>query len=141
MGHNPPTISAAQLWAMDGTTIVGSAAGGRGPEPRDPPILTQEITPQGPSPVTHDKQTRPIYWVSSAWHMQSSRSIQMSILLDPLSLPLERAAASLIRRAFSRKGRTNHASEALKTPITRGRERDSNMEWFDLITPWRSPGL
>jgi hypothetical protein len=39
------------------------------------------------------------------------------------------------------KNKTSYASGALKSSIGRGRERDSNMERFELVSPYREPGL
>ena len=147
------STSVAQLWAMDGTRTVGSAANDRGPETRDPPILTQEITPQGPSPLSpvtpnpspsHPRQIDPAhipgikrlaYAIEWCYPNEYTTGSSRPSTGEGSDKPHSRSLFEKLKR------RTSHASGALKTPITRGRESYSNMEWFELITPRRSPGL
>ena len=147
------STSVAQLWAMDGTTIVGSAASGRGPEPRDPLILTQEITAQGPSPPSpvtpnpspsHPREIDPAhipgikrlaYAIESFYPNEYTTGSSQPSTGEGSGKPHSKSLFEKLKR------RTNHGGGVLKTPITRGRERDSNTELFNLITPRRSPGL
>ena len=147
------STSVAQSWAMDGSTNVGSAAGSRGPELRDPPILTQEITPQEPSPpspVTPNPSSSHAEQIDPA-HIPGIKRLAYAILLfypnEYTTGPSQPSTGEGSGNPHSKslfeklKRRTSHASGALKTPITRGREGDSNTELFNLIIPWRSPGL
>ena len=129
-----------------------SVAGGREPEPREP-ILTQEITAQGPSPPSpvtpnpspdHPRQIYPAhipgikrlaYAIESFYPNEYTAGPSQPSTGEGSGEPHSKSLFEKLKR------RTSHGGGVLKTPIARGRERDSNTELFNLITPWRSPGL
>ena len=122
-------------------------------EQRDAPISPQVITPQEsstPSPVTSNHSPPPQPQINPALIPGIKRLASAIKTFYPdehtpvaSQPPTEEGSGKPHQKSFLErmKNKTSHAGGALKTSIVRGRARDSNMERFELVSPWRAPGL
>ena len=126
---------------------------GRRSEQRDLPIPAQEVTPEGsspPSPVTPNSSPSPPLQINPALIPGIKRLATAIKTFYPGEYTPASSQPSTgegngkphSKSLFEKvKSKTSHASGALKASISRDKKRDSNNERFDLVTPWRSPGL
>ena len=126
---------------------------GRGTEQRDLPIPAQEVTPERsspPSPVTPNPSPSPPLQINPALIPGIKRLATAIKSFYPGEYTPGSTQPSTgegngkppSKSIFEKvKSKTSHASGALKASISRDKKRDSNNERFDLVTPWRSPGL
>jgi hypothetical protein len=138
--------SGTHLSAQSTPVLEIDAERNRWLEQPDPPIAVQGITPQWPSPpspVTPNRPPSPPLKINPALIPGIKRlayaikSFYPSEYAPGSSQPPtgEGNGKPHSKSLFEKvKSRTSHA-------ISRGRERDSNIERFELVTPWRSPGL
>lgn len=155
-----PSTSHSRLESASGThlsvhctpSLEADVERGRGflaSEQRDAPISPQVITPQEsstPSPVTPNHSPTPLPQINPALIPGIKRLASAIKAFYPdesisgASQPStgEGSGKPHSKSFFERmKNKTSHAGGALKTSISRGRERDSNMERFELVSPWR----
>ena len=156
-----PSTSHSRMESASGThlsvqctpTLEGDVEIGRGSvasEQRDAPISAQIITPQEPlppSPVTSNHspslqtQINPALIPGIKRLAQAIKTFYPDEYTPGSSQPStgDGGGKPHSKSLFSRmKNKTSYASGAL---IGRSKERDSNNERFDLVTPWRAPAL
>jgi len=120
---------------------------GRGSEQPDPPILVQRTTPQEsspPSPVTPNASPTAPLKINPALIPGIKRLAYAIKSFYPSEYTPQPPTGESNDKPQSKslfekvKSKTSHAGGAF---ISRGKKRDSNMERFELVTPWRSPAL
>ena len=154
-----PSTSHSRMDSPSGTHLsptfevdVERGRGFVGSEQRDPSFSTQVVTPQipsPPSPITPNPSPSPPPQINPSQIPGIKRLAHAVKSFYPdedtpsSSHPSTGEGSSKPPKNFffGRKNKTNHASGAMKTSMGRGKEHDSNIERFELISPWRAPGL